>query len=132
MKFSILAVFLIVLSKSSFGCDNFLPESEIIKAVNGTSTPPAKLCSQLPLEPCICFEGTDWRIVDYDSVNKRLVINPTKKAAVDAANAAAEQARANRASAIAALKSTDISTMNLGQLINYLKVALPYLYENVK
>lgn len=94
MKF--LALLLIASPISAFACNSFIADSEAPKAILLLPGAGAKLCGGI--DPCVCFDGVDFEISDYDSVNKRFTLSAAKKSARDTRLAAEAAAAAQELS----------------------------------
>lgn len=63
MKFIILII-LFFSFQNVFSCQNFLPLSEVVKAVNLDAGAGSVTCEQLPQEQCLCYEGINWHTAE--------------------------------------------------------------------
>ena len=75
MRYIIVLLFL--LPSLGLTCKNWLPRSEVIKAINKEPNAGSITCKQRPNEKCICFDNVDWetyllKIVNVDNYEKPL------------------------------------------------------------
>ena len=63
MKF--ISILLILFSSASFACENWIPKSEAIKAINQVPNAGSKTCKDLRSEKCFCFdEISEWEYAE--------------------------------------------------------------------
>lgn len=58
----------LILATPAFACNNQIPLSEAIKAVNLEPGAGGKSCADLPQEECLCFDGIDWHAAEIVTV----------------------------------------------------------------
>lgn len=75
-----LLIFLLSFS-SAFACNNTIPISEAIKAINLEPNAGSKSCTDLPNEECYCYDGIQWETAELVTVIEQdeLGINVEKK-----------------------------------------------------
>lgn len=57
-------LFLILISFPAIACNNFIPHSEMLKAIALEPNAGTITCAQLPEEECYCFDGINWEYAE--------------------------------------------------------------------